>query len=52
MAKYDEMGNLITAPKLLKNLYLETYKKRLSQRKMKTELEDVHLWKFQLWAKG
>ena len=30
-----ELGNIIAAPNLLKNLYLKTYSKRLEQRLMR-----------------
>ena len=32
MGKFDEKGNLITAPQALKKLYLEHYVKRLADR--------------------
>ena len=34
MAKYDDKGNLISAPKALKELYLQHYVKRLEHRKI------------------
>ena len=49
MAKKDEYGNLVTAPASLKKLYLETYQERLTQRKMKKELQDVFYLKTELW---
>ena len=48
-AKKDEMGNLITAPTALKNLYLQTYKKRLEHRKIKDSYEDIWMLKNELW---
>ena len=35
MAKHDELGNLITAPETIKNLYVRTYQERLRYRQMK-----------------
>ena len=49
MAKRDTNGNLVTAPGSLKNLYLETYRKRLSHRTMKKEYLDVYHLKTELW---
>ena len=49
MAKHDKNGNIITAPVALKNLYIETYKERLKQREMKTDLLDVYCLKTELW---
>ena len=48
MAKKDENGSLITAPELLKSLYLRTYEKRLENRIMKKELMDVYFLKQEL----
>ena len=50
MAKRDELGNIITAPELLKVLYAETYKKRLRNRVMKPELMDIFFMKEELWS--
>ena len=49
MAKYDENGVLVTAPDLLKTLYLNTYKNRLRNRKMKEDLIDIFFLKEKLW---
>ena len=49
MAKRDENGTLLTAPELLKDLYLRTYKNRLRNRDMKKELMDVFFLKEELW---
>ena len=49
MAKHDQHGNVISAPTVLKQLYLETYQHRLRQREMKTELMDVYFLKTELW---
>ena len=49
MAKRDEKGSLITAPELIKSLYLRTYEKRLRNREMKKELLDVYFLKEELW---
>ena len=50
MAKNDKNGNLITAPSLLRNLYLNTYTDRLRHREMKTEFSDVFQLKMKLWS--
>ena len=49
MAKKDKHGTLLTAPNLVKKLYLETYKERLANRRMKTELDDLFCLKSELW---
>ena len=49
MAKRDENGTLVTAPELLKSLYLRTYKKRLRNRKIDDSLIDVLFLKEELW---
>ena len=49
MAKQDKKGNVITAPALLRNLYLETYVERLSHREMKPEFNDIFEMKTTLW---
>ena len=49
MAKRDQNGTLITSPHLLKNLFLETYKDRLRNREIKSELEDLFCLKTDLW---
>ena len=49
MAKRDKHGTLLTAPNLVKKLYLETYRERLKNIKMKTELEDLFCLKSELW---
>ena len=49
MAKRDENGTLITAPDLLKSLYLKTYQNRLRNREMKEDLMDVFYLKEELW---
>ena len=48
-AKKDEEGNMITSSAALKKLYSEEYAKRLSQRKMNPEFEDVGKLKQKLW---
>ena len=40
-AMLDLQGNLVTSPSAIENLSLETYKKRLENRKMKEHLEDI-----------
>ena len=49
MAKHDRAGNIVTAPQVLKKLYLETYVDRLKHREMKPELMDVYFLKKELW---
>ena len=49
MAKKDAKGNVITAPHLLRKLYLDTYTDRLRHRDMKKEFENVHQLKTELW---
>ena len=49
MAKKDKKGNLVTAPALLRSLYLETYKDRLRHRAIKPEFSDIYLLKMKLW---
>ena len=49
MAKRDAGGNLVTAPLPLKKLYIETYKKRLEHRKMKSDYKDIYELKTLLW---
>ena len=51
MGKKDETGMLVTAPNLLKQLYLRTYQKRLEQRPMKPELVDIFFLKEELWSR-
>ena len=48
MAKVDSNGLVITAPNLLKDLYLRTYQDRLSHRVIKSEYEDIFEIKTQL----
>ena len=50
MAKVDENGSLVTAPNLLKDLYLKTYVNRLSHRQMKPEYNDIYYLKMELWS--
>ena len=49
MAKFDDKGNLITNPNLLKNLYLEHYAKRLKHRSIKEDYLDNYNKKVKLW---
>ena len=49
MAKIDKGGNIITAPSLLRKLYLDTYVDRLRHREMKPELMEVFNMKMTLW---
>ena len=48
-AKKDELGNLITAPSTLRNLYLRTYKNRLEHRKMEEKYKVIRDLKNELW---
>ena len=48
MGKKNEQGNLITAPNLLRDLYLRTYQGRLRHRKMKEDLQDLFFLKEEL----
>ena len=48
-AKKDHLGNLITAPSALKNLYLTTYKNRLEHRKMDESYQEIRELKSLLW---
>ena len=49
MAKRDSLGNLITAPEALKNLYLETYVERLRHREVKSGFISNYQKKVELW---
>ena len=49
MAKINEVGMIVTAPNLLRDLYLRTYKHRLRQRQMKKEFNDIFCLKTELW---
>ena len=49
MAKRDKSGTLITAPKLLRKLYLDTYSDRLRKREISPELGDLYDMKCELW---
>ena len=49
MAKRDGVGNLITAPKALKDLYLQTYSHRLRQRDISEDYKHLHSLKTHLW---
>ena len=50
MARKDDQGMLVTAPNLLKKLYLETYQKRLKHREIKSGLKDIQFIKEELWS--
>ena len=49
MAKRDNLGNLITTPGPLKDLYMKTYIHRLRSREIETNLVDVYFLKTELW---
>ena len=49
MAKKDKIGNIITAPECLKNLYVDTYRNRLKNREMKEDLMNIYYLKTELW---
>ena len=51
MGKKDEAGTLVTAPNLLKQLYLRTYQTRLKHREMKPDLMDIYFLKEELWSR-
>ena len=51
MAKVDMKGNLVTAPNLIRKLYLDTYIDRLQHRKMKLEFLEVFNMKTELWKR-
>ena len=48
-AKKDNLGNLITAPFALKKLYLDTYRSRLTHRKIKERYQSIRDLKNELW---
>ena len=49
MAKKDKFGSLITAPNLLRQLYLDTYTDRLRNREIRPELSELYNLKCELW---
>ena len=49
MAKIDTNGLIVTAPNLLRDLYLHTYCDRLRHRVIKNEYEDIFQMKTELW---
>ena len=49
MAKKDVHGNLLTSPDGIKNLYLQTYSKRLENRQMDPKFLDMYFLKMELW---
>ena len=49
MAKHDKEGNLVTAPPLIRKLYLDTYTERLRHREIKQEFTEVFNLKTELW---
>ena len=49
VAKKNEKGELVTEPNKLKELYENTYKKRLSHRSMKPELLNMYKFKMDLF---
>ena len=48
MAKKDKKGNLVATTHRLKELYMETYKDRLSYNPISKGLEDIKEWKEKL----
>ena len=44
-----QSGNIINAPHLLRNLYLDTYVDRLRHREMQPEFSEVYSMKTTLW---
>ena len=51
MAKLDKMGNIITTPSLIRNLYLKTYIERLKHREMNAEFLEIFNIKTELWRR-
>ena len=49
MAKKDTLGNLVTEPNQLKELYISHYKHRLRHRKIEADFEDLFKMKNDLW---
>ena len=49
MAKFDRKGNLISAPRALKQLYLNHYVQRLKHRGIRTDYRENHDKKVRLW---
>ena len=49
MAKMDKTGNVITAPSLLRKLYLDTYVDRLRHREIQPQFTEVYDMKTSLW---
>ena len=49
MAKFDNHGNLISAPNALKNLYIEHYVKRLEHRQIQVDYLENYEKKTILW---
>ena len=49
MAKYDRKGNLVSAPRALKELYLDHYKQRLAHREIRSEYRENYVKKVKLW---
>ena len=50
-AKLDLRGNLITNPKALKTLYVETYVKRLESQKVDPKMKNLFSLKMELWER-
>ena len=48
MAKYDRKGNLVSAPRALKELYLDHYKQRLAHREIRSEYRENYEKKVRL----
>ena len=51
MAKKDKKGNLVTAPNLIRKLYLDTYVDRLRHREIKPSFIDLYHMKNDLWKR-
>ena len=48
MAKKDEHGNIVTDPEKLMDLYVATYEKRLKNKEIKQDLDDIKYLKEEL----
>ena len=51
-AKQNKHGDLITAPRGVKQLYLDTYIERLRNKPINSELEGLYSLKMELWNYG
>ena len=49
-AKKNQKGELVTEQSAIKQMYEDTYKKRLEHRKMKSELSNMYIMKMELFS--